>query len=206
MNEYSNCQTLLVCRSLRVVNISGNLIYELPACMVRLPRLSSILAADCYVNLTSGRRAINTIWHLSSLKDLAADIVAKRMMEEGTDPRDVRHTLYVPEPIVPILRSGHHCEWCGNPRYGIGHDLIKAEAVKKLRYSAFMLRFQVCARCCRNPYHVFTAEELEKHIALGQAELEKAEAMERARREKQEQDEAEKLKQEENIRKSKKSR
>ncbi|GAU97148.1 hypothetical protein RvY_08500 [Ramazzottius varieornatus] len=127
-------------------------------------------------------------------------------MEEGTDPRDVRKTLYVPEPIAVVLRGGHHCEWCGNPRYGLGHHLIKAEAVKKLRYSAFMLRFQVCARCCRNPYHVFTTEELEKHIALGQVELDKAEAVDRARREKEAQRELEKLKVEAEMRKNKKAR
>ena len=45
--------------------------------------------------------------------------------------------------VVAMLRTRHQCEWCSWPRYGLGHELVKAEVIRKLRSSTFMLRYQV---------------------------------------------------------------
>lgn len=146
----------------------------LPACLMRLPRLTSVLAADSYVTLTSGRRSIITTVRLRSLRELAAETLATELTKDGVDIWQAERRTAT-DVIVPFLQSAHTCEWCGGPRFGLGHDLVKAESIKKLRFASFIICYQVCGHCCRNPYHVFNADDLDHHIAAGVKELDKIE-------------------------------
>ncbi|XP_055343326.1 uncharacterized protein LOC129591624 isoform X2 [Paramacrobiotus metropolitanus] len=171
-------------RSLRVLNVSGNIMSELPACLVRLPKLVNIIAADSYVTLTWGRKSPTTSRQLCSLQELSADAVAAFLTNNGLEPRQLSSGA-LPQQVQKILHTAHTCEWCSGCRFGHGHELVKAENLRRLRFASLVIKYQVCERCCSNPYRVFSAKDLERYINAGLKELEKMERNEKDKRERE---------------------